>query len=88
MDADVSRHREDLIMRKRLITAAATAVALIAAPVAAQSALGQSSVGQRAPAAIDESEGFAPVVLLAVVAAAAVVTGVVIVTQDDEPTSP
>lgn len=71
-------------MRKRLITAAAAAVALVAAPVAAQSTL-----AQRAPAAIGENEELGPVAILAIAAAAAAaVTGIVIATQDDEPTSP
>ena len=70
-------------MRKRLITATAAAVALVTAPVAAQSAL-----AQRAPAAMGESEEIAPALLLALAAAAAVATGIVVIADDDTPTSP
>ncbi len=75
-------------MRKRLLTAAAAAVALVTAPVAAQSSLAQSNLVQRAPAAIADSENFAPSLILVFVAVAAVATGMLVIANDDQPTSP
>ncbi len=71
------------MMRKKLLTAAAAAMALVTAPVAAQAAL-----AERTPAAIGKSESLDSGVLLALVGAAVVAVGIIIVADDDSPTSP
>lgn len=78
-----TRKTEGQTMKFKILSIGAAAMALAATPV-----LAEAGLAQRTASPVEESEGFAPAVLIGVLAVTAIVTGAILVADDSSPTSP